>query len=247
VGVTVTRFFVNWIKEKIMSHILRSYLILFLLAATSIAGNFVYAAELEPAFSVTGVVTVGDNKLGVKPGEQIFTDFMLDPSLTPTLSISTQTNLVFIDPWRWHWRAWDWLRGFIILIPRLPIPGPDPVIIQIQAVFDDSQDMIMDMPGIPPLARGSAFITELAYPADSAFLKEGRLPNLKEISNGFLRGTFQVKDPNGGMLLSGKVDSLKATPSEPACKGDLDGDGDVDATDVRGLRLDFGRTNCPLM
>lgn len=221
----------------------RNSLIIAMLAITP----FFNAALAETGgYSVVGEITAEENKMGVKPGDQIITEFMLDPGITPTLSLSTRENLVFIDPWRWHWRLWDWLRGFIILIPRQPIPGPDPVIFQIRAVFDDAQDMIMEMPGVQPLERGSAFVTELSVPSDSEFLKEGRLPNIDEI-NGSLGGTFKVEDPQGEVLLRGKVETLKATPSEPACKGDLDGDTDVDISDVRTLRLEFGRKNCPLM
>lgn len=204
--------------------------------------------KAEPAFSVVGEITAGDNKLGVQPGERIFTDFMLDPSLIASSALSSQ-RLVFIDPWRWHWRRWDWLRGFVVDIPRLPLPDPGPelFVLRIQAVYDDDQDLIMAMPDVPPLEKGSAFITELSFPSNSLFLKEQRLPNLEEINNGFVRGSFRVENPQGEVLLRGNVDGIKATPAEPVCKGDLDGDGDVDAQDTRSLRVEFGRRNCPLM
>ncbi|MCD2448793.1 hypothetical protein GO003_000040 [Methylicorpusculum oleiharenae] len=201
----------------------------------------------EPAYSVVGEVTAGENKLGVAPGEQIFTDFMLDPSLIATEALSSRERLIFIDPWRWHWRRWDWLRGFVIEIPRIPGPGPEPFVLRVQAVYDDAQDMIMEMDGVPPLEKGSSFITELSFPTDSAFLKEQRLPNMDEINNGFIKGSFRVEDPQGEVLFKGSVDGLKATPAEPVCKGDVDGDGDVDTRDTRTIRLEFGRRDCPLM
>jgi hypothetical protein len=206
------------------------------------------AENSEPAYSVVGEITAGENNMGVHPGERIFTDLMLDPSLIPTLSLSTLDRLIFVDPWRWHWRKWDWLRGFVIEIPRLPIPDPGPLfVLKIQAVYDDAQDMIMAMPGVPALEKGSSFITELSFPTDSAFLKEQRLPTIDELNRGFEKGDFRVEGPQGEVLLRGTVDALKATPAEPVCKGDLDGDGDVDPTDVRTLRVDFNRRNCPLM
>lgn len=225
----------------------RNNLILCLCALFSIMHTAIAADEKsEPAFSVVGEIIAGENKLGVQPGERFFTDFMLDPSLIPTLSLSRE-RLIFVDPWRWHWRKWDWLRGFVIEIPRLPIPDPGPWVLKIQAVFDDDQDMIMPMPGIPALEKGSSFITELSFPANSVFLKEQRLPNMEEINTGFEKGSFRVEGPQGEVLLKGNVDALKATPAEPVCKGDLDGDGDVDAADTRSLRVEFGRRNCPLM
>ena len=226
----------------------RRYLVLCLILVSSVIGDNAFAqTTVKPAYSVTGEVTAGDNQLGVTPGERIYLDFMLDPGMTPTLSISTNERLVFVDPWRWHWRLWDWLRGFIVWLPRFPIPGPDPAVLQIQAVFDDSQDMVMTMPGVPPLARGSSFLTNLEFPGESAFVREGRLPSLDELNTGFMKGSFRVLDPQGKVLLDGKVDAVKGTPSAPPCKSNSDGDGDVDASDVRVLREEFGRRDCPLM
>jgi hypothetical protein len=109
--------------------------------------------------------------------------------------------------------------------------------------------MVMTMPGIPPTERGTSFMTTLAFQADSPFLREGRIPNLAEISNGFVKegSSFRVMSPQGEELLRGTVEELKASPSAPPCKGDTDGDGDVDASDIREVRLDFARTDCPLM
>lgn len=208
----------------------------------------VSAAESDqPAFSVTGAVTVASNQLGVDPGSRIFLDFMLDPGLSPTLSLSNQNFTVFIDPWRWHWRQWDWLRGFVLRIPRLPIPDPGPWRMQVEAVFDDRQDMIMPMPGLPPLARGSAFITDIEFRADAPFAKEGRLPTMDELNSSFIGGTFMVVSDKGERLLTGKLEDLKGSETAPVCKGDGDADGDVDATDVGNLRREFGRKDCPLM
>jgi hypothetical protein len=215
--------------------------------ATSASVNVVAAESKEPSFSVTGGVTVGPNQLGVAQGERIFLDFMLDPGLSSTLSLSSQNILVFIDPWRWHWRRWDWLRGFIVRIPRLPIPEPDPWTLQIEAVFDDRQDMIMAMPGLPPLARGSAFITDIQFRPDAPFAKEGRLPTMRELNENFVGGSFMVVDDKGERLLIGKLEDLKGSETAPVCKGDGDADGDVDGTDVRNLRAEFGRKDCPLM
>ena len=208
------------------------------------------AAQTEKAaYDVTVTVMVGENQMGVHPGEQIFLDFMLDPDLSPTRSLSIQSNVrVFIDPWRWHWRLWDWLRTFIIRIPRIPDPGPDPGPLTIEAVFDDAQDMIMEMPGSPPLARGSAFMTRLEFPSDSPFFREGRVPTLQEmIEAKLVRGQFSVVDPEGKPLLVGTAIELRASKAAEPCPGDIDGDGDVDATDAVFFRRDFGRRNCPLM
>ena len=223
-------------------------ILLALCAMQALISVNVFAAEVEElAFSVTGRVTVGTNQLGVTLGEKIFLDFMLDPDLSPTLSLSNQNIIVFIDPWRWHWRQWDWLRGFIVRIPRLPIPDPGPWRMQIEAVFDDRQDMIMPMPGLPPLARGSAFLTEINFRSDAPFAKEGRLPTMRELNDNFQGGSFMVVNEKGEQLLIGTLDELKGSETAPACKGDGDADGDVDATDVGNLRRDFGRKDCPLM
>ena len=217
-------------------------------AILALASINVWAAEREdPSFSVTGGVTVGANELGVAPGEKIFLDFMLDPGLSATRSLSNQNVVVFIDPWRWHWRRWDWLRGFILRIPRLPIPDPGPWRMQIETVFDDRQDMIMAMPGLPPLARGSAFLTEIDFRSDAPFAKEGRLPTMRELNENFVGGSFMVVNEKGERLLTGRLEELKGSETAPVCKGDADGDGDVDPTDIRKLRLEFGRTDCPLM
>ena len=219
-----------------------------LCAMQALTGANVAAAESEdPSYSVTGGVTVNENQLGVEPGSRILLDFMIDPGLSPTLSLSNQNVIVFIDPWRWHWRLWDWLRGFIIRIPRLPIPDPGPWRMQIETVFDDRQDMIMTMPGIPPLPRGSAFLTEMQFRPDAPFAKDGRLPSMREMNENFMGGSFMVVDPAGKELLSGKLDDLKGSETAPPCKGDGDQDGDVDASDVANLRREFGRKNCPLM
>lgn len=217
--------------------------------AALFAAGTVAAQNEKAAYDVTATVTVGDNQMGVAPGEQIFLDFMLDPDLSPTRSLSIQTNLqVFIDPWRWHWRLWDWLRTFIIRIPRIPNPGPEPGPLTIEAVFDDAQDMIMAMPGSAPLARGSAFITTLNFPSDSPFFREGRVPRLQEMINARLvSGQFRVEDPAGRSLLTGTVTLLRASPAAEPCRADIDGDGDVDASDVAFVRREFGRRNCPLM
>lgn len=223
-------------------------ILLALCAMPALMSVNVFAAEVEePAFSVTGGVTVGLNQLGVKQGEKIFLDFMLDPGLSPTLSLSSQNIMVFIDPWRWHWRRWDWLRGFILRIPRLPIPGPGPWAMQIEAVFDDRQDVIMPMPGLPPLARGSAFLTGIDFRSDAPFAKEGRLPTMRELNDNFLGGSFMIVDERGEPLLEGTLDELKGSETAPVCKGDADADGDVDGTDIRNLRLEFGRRDCPIM
>lgn len=206
------------------------------------------AAESDPpAFSVTGAVSVGANQLGVSEGTKIFLDFMLDPGLSPTLSLSNQNFTVFIDPWRWHWRQWDWLRGFIVRIPRLPIPEPEPWRMQIESVFDDTQDMIMPMPGLPPLARGSAFITDIEFRADAPFAREGRLPTMEELNRSFIGGTFMVVNEKGERVLTGKLEELIGSKTAPVCKSDGDADGDVDASDVNNLRREFGRRDCPLM
>lgn len=217
-------------------------------AALCAAGS-VAAQNEKAAYDVTATVTVGDNEMGVRPGEQIFLDFMLDPDLSPTRSLSIQPNVrVFIDPWRWHWRLWDWLRTFIIRIPMIPNPGPDPGPLTIEAVFDDTQDMIMEMPGSPPLARGSAFITTLNFESNSPFFREGRVPRLQEMIDAKLvSGQFRVEDPAGKPLLTGTVTLLRASAAAEPCRGDIDGDGDVDATDAGLFRRDFGRRNCPLM
>ena len=77
--------------------------LLVLCAAQALIYANVTAAESDqPAFSVTGAVTVANNQLRVEPGSRIFLDFMLDPGLSPTLSLSNQNFTVFIDPWRWH-------------------------------------------------------------------------------------------------------------------------------------------------
>lgn len=236
-----------------MYRVITSCLSLVLLLLTAVLGaSSVYAQEIEPAFSAIAEGVIGDNELGIKSGERFRTELMIDPGLTPTLSVSTPDVLRFIDPWRWHWivgTPWDWLRGFIILIPRLPIPGPDPGPLTIEAVFDDSQDMVMDMPGIPSLPRGTSFVTKLMFEAESAFFKQGRLPTMDEMNGLFVRdgSSFEILGPDGKSFLRGSIDVLKATPSEPPCKGDLDEDGDVDQSDVRLFRSDFGRLECPLM
>ena len=112
---------------------------------TILGGMNIAVAADETPFAVVGEITAGKNEMGVEPGERFFTDMMIDPSLIPTLSLSSREWIRFIDPWRWHWRKWDWLRGFVIEIPRIPFPEPDPgplLVLRIQAVYDDAQDMI---------------------------------------------------------------------------------------------------------
>lgn len=218
---------------------------------TSLAGRPAFAQKVEPAFSATAAGVIGDNQLGIRPGSPFRTDFMLDPGLSATPSLSTDRLIRFLDPWRWHWivgNPWDWLRGFIFEIPR-EIPGPDPGPLVLQAVFDDSHDMVMDMPGFPPQERGTAFVTTFMFRADSPFFKEGRLPTMEEVNRDFVKenSSFRVLDPSGRELLRGTIDSFMAAPSAEPCEGDTDGDGDVDATDVRTFRSDFGRNECPLM
>lgn len=234
--------------RKTLRHVLSGML----LSTALLAGGNATAQSEEKAYNVTATVTVGENQMGVPRGEQIFLDFMLDPGLSPTPSLSRlaieQRVNIFIDPWRWHWRLWDWLRTFVIWIPVIPNPGPDPGPLRIEAVFDDAQDMIMPMPGMPPTQRGTAFITTFNFAGDSPFFRQGRVPTMGELNSARLvGGNFRVEGPDGKQLLTGEVTLLRAFTAEEPCRGDLDGDGDVDASDVRLLRLEFGRRNCPLM
>jgi hypothetical protein len=84
--------------------------VLSLILVASMAGSALAQTSGEPAYTVEAQVTPGDNQLGVKPGETIFLDFMLDPGITPTASLSTEERLVFIDPWRWHCASWSSTR-----------------------------------------------------------------------------------------------------------------------------------------
>ena len=235
-----------------MYRMARSYLILSLLTVAAFAGNTVFAQEKDPAYSVIAAGIVRANKLGIQQDSLFQADFMLDPGLSPTKSISTTTLLRFIDPWRWHWiviTPWDWLRGFIIEIPRPPFPIPEPWPFVIRVEFDDPGDMVMNMPGIRPLERGTQFITSLMFKGDSAFLRAGRIPVMDEANAAFVMegSDFEIQDPAGKTLLQGTIDKLEASPSKPACEGDTDGDGDVDASDLGSFRLDFGRRDCPTM
>ena len=68
---------------------------------------------------------------------------------------------------------------------------------------------------------------------------EGVNPTVPDLAPGFYDVTLTVENDSGSV----HTDEMVVTAI--GCKGDFDGDGDVDGSDLAAFAANFGRTDCP--
>lgn len=173
--------------------------------ASSDDGDFI-----EPPYKVMTEAIIGENTLGIGVGTLSQSSFMLDPALRPI------EELIFLDPWRWHWivgKPWDWLNGFRIeLVPNVLFPGlliRKADLVRIIAEFDSEDDKIMDT----DLGRGSQFVQEFYLP-DGALdqaVQNGTPPSAREMK-GFIGGNMKIFDETGKQRLMADIKSVFPEP-----------------------------------